>query len=277
MEEALQQIKERVVNDYFTPNIKAEVILNTLLTPYITKIIESQMGAQVGSLTSLTKEMSIQEKGGPDNRGTKIDYVLEDEKSCVYLVELKTTNGSISSNQIGRYIDNCCGKTFGEALGDKLLKIVREKFPKASALEDLATLQENAERCGRGKNADRARNYLKESKRASTNKYIYTVGQLLDHHTGDLETLWKAPLRLIYLIPDGKGVFPGRPGGKDKQKRAEAERQWQKRKLEWDRFYLGPKGVNSSVSLKAAVSGLRDTKDDLAQLLADIITEIYGG
>lgn len=151
MEEALQQIKERVVNDYFTPNIKAEVILNTLLTPYITKIIESQMGAQVGSLTSLTKEMSIQEKGGPDNRGTKIDYVLEDEKSCVYLVELKTTNGSISSNQIGRYIDNCCGKTFGEALGDKLLKIVRDKFPKASALEDLATLQENAERCGRGK------------------------------------------------------------------------------------------------------------------------------
>ncbi len=129
----------------------------------------------------------------------------------------------------------------------------------------------------KGKNADRARNYLKESKRASTNKYIYTVGQLLDHHTGDLETLWKAPLRLIYLIPDGKGVFPGRPGGKDKQKRAEAERQWQKRKLEWDRFYLGPKGVNSSVSLKAAVSGLRDTKDDLAQLLADIITEIYGG
>ncbi len=34
-------------------------------------------------------------------------------------------------------------------------------------------------------------------------------------------------------------------------------------------------GINSSVSLKASVSGLRDTKDELAQLLADIINEIY--
>lgn len=30
-----ETIEQQVVNDYFTPNIKAEVILDTLLTPYI--------------------------------------------------------------------------------------------------------------------------------------------------------------------------------------------------------------------------------------------------
>lgn len=264
-------IKELVVNDYFTPNIKAEVILDTLLTQYIEKIVESQMGAQVGRLTFLTKEMSIVEKGKTDNRGTKIDYVLEDERGFVYLVELKTTSGSISGDQIERYIDNCCGKTFGESLGDKLLCLVREKFPKASdKLKNLTALQERRKGC-----ADRARNYLKESKRASTNKYIYTLGQLLDHHDGDLETLWKAPMRLIYLTPDGKNVFPGSPRRKNKQDQEKAERQWKERKQEWDQFYLGPKGVNSSVSLVKAEKNLRCMEEEYAQLLADIIAAIY--
>ena len=35
----VQEIKKCVVNDYFTPNIKAEVILDTLLTPYVSEII----------------------------------------------------------------------------------------------------------------------------------------------------------------------------------------------------------------------------------------------
>ncbi len=35
----VKEIKNWVVNDYFTPNIKAEVILDTLLTPYVSEII----------------------------------------------------------------------------------------------------------------------------------------------------------------------------------------------------------------------------------------------
>ena len=116
---------------------------------------------------------------------------------------------------------------------------------------------------------------VKESKRASTNKYIYTLGQLLDHHDGDLETLWKAPMRLIYLTPDGKNVFPGSPRRKNKQDQEKAERQWKERKQEWDQFYLGPKGVNSSVSLVKAEKNLRCMEEEYAQLLADIIAAIY--
>ena len=55
----INQIKEWVVNDYFTPNIKAEVILDTLLTPYSTQIVQGQLNELVGSLTFLTKEMSL--------------------------------------------------------------------------------------------------------------------------------------------------------------------------------------------------------------------------
>ena len=54
-----QLICHQVVNDYFTPNIKAEVILDTLLTPYSTQIVQGQLNELVGSLTFLSKEMSL--------------------------------------------------------------------------------------------------------------------------------------------------------------------------------------------------------------------------
>ena len=97
----MDDIRKWVVNDYFTPNIKAEVILDTLLTPYITEILTDQAkDIFSGELCFITKEMSVLEseeskKGsGYGNMGTKIDYVLGDEEA-VYLVELKTTDSSI--------------------------------------------------------------------------------------------------------------------------------------------------------------------------------------
>ena len=43
-EKTLRQIIcDQVVNDYFTPNIKAEVILDTLLTPYIKQMLKAQL------------------------------------------------------------------------------------------------------------------------------------------------------------------------------------------------------------------------------------------
>ena len=55
----MDEIRKWVVNDYFTPNIKAEVILDTLLTPYSTQIVQGQLNELVGSLTFLSKEMSL--------------------------------------------------------------------------------------------------------------------------------------------------------------------------------------------------------------------------
>lgn len=67
-----------------------------------------------------------------DDRGAKIDYVFAGE-DLVYLVELKTTSGSIKKDQAKRYIECCCfkdkaPKTFGSVFGDKLLRILDKKI-----------------------------------------------------------------------------------------------------------------------------------------------------
>lgn len=45
-----------VVNDYFTPNIKAEVILDTLLTDYAAEIIKAQCGDKVDKIYILSQK-----------------------------------------------------------------------------------------------------------------------------------------------------------------------------------------------------------------------------
>ena len=273
-------IKELVVNDYFTPNIKAEVILDTLLTPYIPQILKDQLDIDA---VLLTKEMSLEEipedgQKPNDDRGSKIDYLLEGE--CVYLVELKTSVGSIDIEQAKRYLANCCDpagspKTFGDVFGNKLLRIVHKKQKDIPC--DPKELEDSFQAvvgCT-GKYAEHAKHFLKANRLASTHKYLYTVGQLMDNHSGDMRTLWEKPLRLVYLTPDGDRVFPAEPSKKDKQE--EAMREWEELRKKWKKLYIAPGGIYSSVSLKASAGGLRDTGDELAQLLANIIADIYGG
>lgn len=297
MQEILEKLKEWVVNDYFTPNIKAEVILDTLLTEYIAEIISGQMkeGIIKGKLSFLTKEMSIQDKdkdGQGDNRGAKIDYVLEDDE-FVYLIELKTSKGSIDTEQVNRYTENFSEKNFGEALGNKLLGIMEDKYlskkdqssekdqlsdsnlrtsenPQSHPSEKLKILFEKIVDDYKGETfADRARKYLKENNRGSTYKYLYTVGQLLHNHSGEMEKLWEKHLKLIYLTPDGNRVIPNGPRKKDKQEQEKAQQ-------EWEKLYVRPED-KESFSLKKSASRLREnhSEDEYAQLLADIIDDIY--
>lgn len=281
MSKTEEKILEWVVKDYFTPNIKAEVILDTLLSEYIEEIVSGQMkeGIIKGELSFLTKEMSIQDKGKEDkgdNRGAKIDYVLEDNE-FVYLVELKTSKGSIDHKQVKRYIKNFSGKTaktFGEALGNKLLDIMEKQYSSSGSwtLDTLLNaFKKTINDDGEGHYADKARNYLKENNRDSTYKYLYTVGQLLDRHSKDMPNLWKKQLRLVYLTPDGAGIFPEESKKKGKQKQGEATQ-------EWTELYIGPTDIDSSISLKDSVSLLEkiaDSGDEYAQLLAEIIKAIY--
>ena len=113
-------ITKWVINDYFTPNIKAEVILDTLLTPYIPQILKDKLDIDA---VFLTKEMSIPKKTLPGNTGPKVDYVLAGPDT-VYLVELKTTDSSIDAGQASFYREICQVKTnFGPVLGKRLLSI----------------------------------------------------------------------------------------------------------------------------------------------------------
>ena len=124
MQETMRdKIKKWVVNDYFTPNIKAEVILDTLLTPYIAGIIKDQCGVDA---VFVTKEMSVFDESRKDKKGEKIDYILADENTA-YLVELKTTDGRINPEQAKKYLRNCEGKTFGDVFGRRLMDIMCKK------------------------------------------------------------------------------------------------------------------------------------------------------
>lgn len=283
-----------VVNDYFTPNIKAEVILDTLLTDYAAEIIKAQCGDKVDkNLHFVTKEMSLLDESKPDNTGAKIDYILSDS-SYVYLVELKTTNGSIEPNQARNYIERCvaqlhsgvepklaAGKSFGEVLGNKLLSIMagergqfksisigKEKDRDESTLKNVffdilafKLYQKNSFTYDDHLTyAENAKRFIKERKWAineanHTRKYLYTMGQILDE-IRDHGALWKKELKLIYLTPCGSLPYESY--------------------LDYDRFYIHPNGCGS-VSLCASVPWLRAAHpdDECAQLLANTIAAIY--
>lgn len=288
MNEQMDKIRAWIVNNYFTPNVKAETILDTLLNDYVTEILKDQ-AAFKGELYFIAKEMSVLESGkGSEygNRGTKIDYVLGDEER-VYLVELKTTDSSIRWEQARRYLKNCHGKTFGEVFGDKLLSVMEGAFGKTykdkvhrlpepdkgdnprRELEVLrkAILSVFEIWCpGEGDNkpsrpyAEAARNLIRakgwaQLDSARSRKYLYTAGQLLDYledsrHRG--RTLWDKPLRLIYLTPTGKCP-------------------WKKfRKEAYKDFCVG------SFSLVRAGEYLKTKREDeLALLLSQVIEDIY--
>lgn len=260
------QIKKWVVNDYFTPNIKAEVILDTLLTPYITELIQTGCKEIKEELRFITKEMSLGTEH-KNNQGSKVDYILAGAQ-FVYLIELKTTNSSINDKQAQRY-RRCCedNKTFGQVFGKKLLDIMEDQWrwggqkrsnrkpkplpekyaalPPESYTERVAALFDAFSPEGMfPSQAERAKSTLRAKKWGSTYKYLYTMGQLLDDCADNGDALWGLPLKPIYLTPDGKC----------------------------------PNGF-SSVNLRDAMAKLKRTspEDQYIQLLADIITDIYGG
>lgn len=280
----IKQITKWVVNDYFTPNIRAEVVIDTLLTPYVRQILQNECGIIA---KFLTKEMSMEEyveedpqseeyagdkrKTKDDDYGAKIDYLLASEQ-YVYLVELKTTAGSIKAEQAKRYLDCYCNQEkpikpmkFGEVFGEKLLRILRKKY-KDDRLQSLDTLEESFlnivnDRREKIPYAEKAKEYLKCNNKASTYKYLYTIGQILDCCPDStclkefLKELWGKELRLIYITPNGE-LLPNELS-------------------ECAPFYIRPEHLGS-ICLKTAVSNLKpeDGGEEYLQTLQAIVREI---
>jgi hypothetical protein len=103
-------ICDSVLNDYYSAGIKAEVVLDTMMTPVIADLLKEQI-TFTGKPVYITKEFPLK-TSAEDHRNRKADYVLMDNKS-IYLVELKTSMGSIYKEQLGSYgekLDNYNGK-----------------------------------------------------------------------------------------------------------------------------------------------------------------------
>lgn len=113
-------IKFWTLNDFCTPSIKAEVIFDMLLSPFITDIVK--VGKKIdGPLILLAKEFPL--KLYQDNKGPKIDYLLMDDSTDdLYIVELKTDNKSFNTKQYNNYTNVQTGKN----IGDNFYKIIKD-------------------------------------------------------------------------------------------------------------------------------------------------------
>ena len=85
-------VKEWTSSDYCTPGIKAEVILDMLISDFIGDLLQFHYNNEKKA-TLLLKEypIKIYEE---NNRNAKVDYLVCVEDAKLVLVELKTTNDS---------------------------------------------------------------------------------------------------------------------------------------------------------------------------------------
>lgn len=105
-------IKFWTLNDFCTPNIKAEVIFDMLLSPFITDIVKNGINSN-GHLVLLAKEFPL--KVYKNNKGPKVDYLLmDDSTNDLYIVELKTDNNSFNTKQYNIYLETQKNGDIGE-------------------------------------------------------------------------------------------------------------------------------------------------------------------
>ena len=113
-------IKFWTLNDFCTPNIKAEVIFDMLLSPFITDIVKEGMNSN-GRFVLLAKEFPL--KVYENNKGPKVDYLLmDDSTSDLYIVELKTDNNSFDKEQYNKYLKT---QENGD-IGENFCKIIKD-------------------------------------------------------------------------------------------------------------------------------------------------------
>lgn len=105
VENFYQMVKEWTVSDYWTPGIKAEVILDMLLSDFVADIVGQKLNQD---LILLAKEFPIPAGGKEDSlSNAKVDYVLacpgtNGLPGVLYLTELKTYPKSYKEKQLER-------------------------------------------------------------------------------------------------------------------------------------------------------------------------------
>lgn len=127
-------LAEKIIQDYYTANIKTEVILDTILTPVIGEILTAvgrgnkELGIN-GKMRLIAKEFPILNATGENKsnyRNCNADYLMCDDES-VYFVELKTTQESLDKKQMENYrdyLEKCKDKPFSEVPGADFIELL---------------------------------------------------------------------------------------------------------------------------------------------------------
>ena len=103
-----EMITKWLVRDYCTPGIKAEVIIDMLISEFVEEIVCAglqlmEQETEIDKVQLILKEFPIQ-IDIKDNRNFKADYIVADHKNKImYLVEFKSADGSCSQKQKTRY------------------------------------------------------------------------------------------------------------------------------------------------------------------------------
>ena len=144
-------IKFRTLNDFCTPNIRAEVIFDMLLSPFITDIVKEGMNSN-GRFVLLAKEFPLKvpknnkepkqnnKRPKQNNKGPKVDYLLmDDSTNDLYIVELKTDNNSFDAEQYNNYLktqeNGDIGENFCKIIKDNTQEIYYRNFRKVMNVE----------------------------------------------------------------------------------------------------------------------------------------------
>ena len=207
----LDIIEKSIITDYFTPNIKSEVIFDMLLAPVITEIIQVILNEDTELIAKefplLNRNFSQCSESG--YRNCNIDYLLRStDKKIWYLVELKTTESSEDKQQRDNYKD-LLGKKINiyNDFVELLLHIYGKKH--GSSEDSLKSVFGNiiGENCDIGNStySELAVQKLKSLKVTGSKKYLYTAARLLDKGIGtSSEEIGYESLKIIYITPNGK-------------------------------------------------------------------------
>lgn len=97
-----EMVKKWTVSDYKTPGMKAEVILDMLISEFVADLVSFHFFEEINekAVVLLAKELPIQINDS--NLNAKVDYLVCVDKTKLVLVELKTTNDSYSKSQKDR-------------------------------------------------------------------------------------------------------------------------------------------------------------------------------
>jgi len=127
-------IRKWIIRDYSTQGIKAEVIIDMLISEVIEELLNWKMhgeNIQPGKVRLVAKEFPLISKSMKNYRNTKIDYLFyEQDANITYLVELKTSKNSIDKEQLERYLDIRNRKEFWNECLNLFVSIVESNLCK---------------------------------------------------------------------------------------------------------------------------------------------------
>lgn len=197
-----QVIINSIVNDYYTAGIKAEVLIDMLLTPVLTRMLNDCKKVS-GKWEFITKEFPIIDQDSKDFRNYNADYLICNAER-VYLVELKTNSSSEGKKQIARYLKllkRCDGKSFNETLGQDFCKLLSHIYK--TEITGTVHMQDGIKNILGDSNSDcintdKAIEYLKRKAVTGSGKYLFQAAQMIDAKP---DSWLDKKVGLIYIVP----------------------------------------------------------------------------